>query len=231
MQFSDYHFIGAGGIGSWLIPAAVRLLAYAQQEYSAPFIYDGDSFEEHNSERQLCGADQLGLNKATAMSEVLAQQGLNSTPVDKFVDKPVLRTMLKHSDAPLVISCVDNDATRKLIIDVLEERQLDFVHITCGNSDGTDSIRASCHWHGVMAGQQIGINPALLFQNLTNPTDHAPVAGTCSAEAPSRPQLIAANFSAANLAITVLTNLLQGELDLTAHSAFANGRTFKTAIN
>ena len=61
--------------------------------------------------------------------------------------------------------------------------------------------------------------------------DHAPVAGTCSAEAPSRPQLIAANFSAANLAITVLTNLLQGELDLTAHSAFANGRTFKTAIN
>jgi hypothetical protein len=227
--------IGAGGTGGQLIPSLARLLAYHDNAAAWLTIADGDAFEEHNQTRQLCGPDQLGRNKAIWIAEHCRSIGLNNLEViDSFLDKPALRRSLLRESLPLVVSTVDNDATRAAVIAVLEERDGDWLHVTTGNADNSDGqsrISTSTHWHGVINGQPIGLSPALLFDNIANPTDNIPAHGTCAANAPSAPQLISANALSAAMALLVIQNLLDGELPASTHTAFANGRTFKLSLS
>lgn len=227
--------IGAGGTGGQLIPSLARLLAYHDNAAASLTIADGDSFEEHNQNRQLCGPTQLGRNKAEAMSDHCHSIGLDAVDhLTDFLDKPALRRLLLRGSFPLVVSTVDNDATRAAVIQVLEERDGDWLHVTTGNADNSDGqsrISTSTHWHGVIDGQPIGLSPALLFDNIANPTDDIPAHGTCAANAPSAPQLISANALSAAMALLVIQNLLDGELPTSTHTAFANGRTFKLSLS
>lgn len=227
--------IGAGGTGGQLVPPLARLLAYHDNASGAVLIADGDVFEEKNQSRQLCGPDQLGRNKAELLAEHCRANGLDTVDaITSFLDKPALRRLLLKGHCPLVVSAVDNDATRKAVIDVLSERQGDWIHVSTGNaddSDGQQRISTSTHWHGVIGEQAIGINPALLFDNIANPTDDIPAHGTCAANAPSAPQLISANALSAAMALLVIQNLLDGRMDPTSNTAYANGRTFKLAFS
>lgn len=223
--------IGAGGTGGQLIPSLARLLAYHDNATGLMTIADGDVFEDHNQTRQLCGPEQLGRNKAEVLAEHCRANGLDTVDaIPEFLDKAALRRLLLKGHCPLVVSTVDNDATRKAVIDVLEERNGDWIHVTSGNSDDADGakrINTSTHWHGVVGGQPIGLNPALLFDNIANPSDAMPAAGSCANHAPSAPQLISANALSAAMALLVIQNLLDETLDPTSNSAFCNGRSFK----
>ncbi|QPN61987.1 ThiF family adenylyltransferase [Synechococcus sp. CBW1004] len=227
--------IGAGGTGGQLIPSLARLLAYHPNAAAHLLIADGDVFEDHNQARQLCGPDQLGRNKADVLAHHCQEIGLcavRSHP--DFLDKAVLRRLLPGSTCPLIVSAVDNDATRKSVIDVLQEHQGDWLHVTTGNADDSDGrgrIATSTHWHGVIGGQPIGLSPALLFGNIARPIDAIPAHGTCAAHAPSAPQLISANALSAAMALLVIQNLLDGVMPTSHNSAFANGRTFQLTLS
>lgn len=230
--------IGAGGTGGLLIPSLARLLAYHPHASAYLLIADGDRYEEHNQSRQLCGPQQLGRNKAEAMAEHCQSLGLSHvTARPEYLDKPALRRLLHHPAAgqcPLVVSAVDNDATRAAVIAVLEERTGDWLHVTTGNADDSDGrgrINTSTHWHGVLHSQPIGLSPALLFENIARPGDAIPAHGTCVAQAPSAPQLISANALSAAIALLVIQNLLDQQLPATSNSAFANGRSFQLTLS
>lgn len=234
MFITNTLVIGAGGTGGQLIPSLARLLAYHPNASGNVWIADGDVFEEKNQSRQLCGPDDLGKNKAEALSGHCNRQGLSTSYLPMFADKPALRRWLADPGPHLVVTTVDNDATRKAVIDVLQEQQGDWLHVTTGNADNSDGkarINTSTHWHGRLNGQSIGLSPALLFDNIANPSDDIPVAGTCAAQAPSAPQLISANALSAVMALLVIQNLLDGHLDPNANSAFANGRTFQLTLS
>lgn len=227
--------LGAGGTGGQLIPSLARLLAYHPNANAALVIADGDVFEEKNQSRQLCGPAQLGHNKADALAAHCRDIGLPAvSSYADFADKAALRRLTRKATCPLVVSAVDNDATRKSVIDVLEERQGDWLHVTTGNADDSDGqarISTSTHWHGVLDGRPIGLSPALLFDNIASPSDAIPAHGTCAAQAPSAPQLISANALSAAMALLVIQNLLDGAIATTANSAFANGRSFKLTLS
>lgn len=227
--------IGAGGTGGQLIPSLARLLTYHPNANSTTFIADGDSFEDHNQERQICGPAQVGRNKAEVMAEFCRDIGLTSVcSVPRFINHDAIRQVLGDACFPLVVSTVDNDATRAAIISVLEERTGDWLHVTTGNADNSDGqfrISTSTHWHGVINGQPVGLNPALLFDNIAHPQDTIPSQGSCALQAPSAPQLISANALSSVMALLVIQNVLDDRLDFTANSAFANGRTFKLTIS
>jgi hypothetical protein len=235
MHLDHTLVIGAGGSGGQLIPSLARLLAYHPKARASLTVADGDAFEEHNQTRQLCGPSQLGRNKAEAMAELCAAQGLDFVQAcPKFLDKNGIRQQLHKLDRVLVISTVDNDATRKAVIDVLSERSGDWFHCTTGNaddSDGQQRISSSTHWHGVIDGEAVGLSPALLFPNIAEPSDVIPKQGSCALAAPSSPQLISANALAATMALLVVQNALDGRLDPTCNSAFANGRNFKLTFS
>lgn len=228
--------IGAGGSGGQLIPSLARLLAYHPSASDSVVIADGDSFEGHNQERQLCGPGQIGRNKADVLAEYCRDIGLTQVrSIADFLDRPAIRRATEQALCPLVVSTVDNDATRAAVIDVLEKRgERSWLHVTTGNADNSDGqfrISSSTHWHGVINGNPVGLSPALLFPNIAHPTDAIPAHGSCALAAPSAPQLISANALSAVMALLVIQNILDGQLDPTSNSAFANGRSFKLTLS
>lgn len=227
--------LGAGGSGGQLIPSLARLLAYHSNARASLTVADGDAYEDHNQSRQLCGPKQLGQNKAIAMAEFCADQGLDFVAAcPKFLDGNGIRQQLHSLDNVLVISAVDNDATRRAVIDVLEARPGNWLHITTGNADNSDGeqrISSSTHWHGRWDDEVIGISPGLLYPNIAEPTDRIPRQGSCALQAPSAPQLISANALSAVMTLLVVQNALDGRLEPQTNSAFANGRSFKLTFS
>ncbi len=235
MTFSpDYVFvIGVGGTGGHLAAPLARLIAYHQNTQDAKVVFiDGDEFEDKNTTRQLVGPSQVGLNKARSMVDFCAYQGLTNVDCkESFISASTFIPMLRRSNCPLVVCSVDNDATRLAIINSMKSVcQSDYMFITPGNSDGTEDVKGQVLWFGVVGGQNVGCNPANVYPNIERPQDSIPSEGSCALNAPSRPQLISANFLAASLTLTVIQNFLDGFIDPSQSSMFFNLRNMKTSV-
>jgi molybdopterin/thiamine biosynthesis adenylyltransferase len=61
----NIYIIGAGGVGSWLVPSLVRLTSAAQIT-----VIDMDTLEEKNLDRQLFKPADIGKSKAEALAEL-----------------------------------------------------------------------------------------------------------------------------------------------------------------
>ena len=197
-------------------------------------VYDGDDFEAHNVERQVHNSG----TKADRFNDLLTQQLLEPVCQSRYMSKTLL-TRLRQEDANisgarLVVAAVDNDATRKMCIQVLQDTPGDFLFVTPGNSDAADSdkaIKGNVLWFGRIADQMIGIDPSILFPNIERPQDGIPHKGSCLDNAPSTPQLIAANALAAAYTLTVVQNFLDDKMPYEASHLFFNGRNFQLTAN
>ena len=233
MQIKSTTVIGAGGTGQQLIPSLMRLLKYHPNGTEDITAYDGDEFEEHNGERQV----HTSGTKAHRMNELLMLQQLDPICMCKYISASVLKHIdrRRHNKGlHLVIAAVDNDATRKMCIETLEGLDSDFLFITPGNSDASDSetdLRGNVLWYGRVDGEQVGINPMLLFPNIEKPSDAAPREGSCTQNAPSTPQLISANLLAAAYTLTLVQNFLDDRMPLQASHLFFNGRNLSLTAN
>ena len=235
MQISATTIIGAGGTGQYLIPGLIRMLKYHPSGTTDVTVYDGDDFEEHNGERQV----HTSGSKADRMNELLQQQLLSPVCKNQYVSKQLfdairVRDARRELGLRLVIGAVDNDATRKMVINSLIDHPGDFLFITPGNSDAEDpdaAIKGNVLWYGRIDGQEVGVNPAILFPNIERPNDGIPRKGGCMEHAPSAPQLIAANALAAAFTMTVVQNFLDDRMPLQASHLFFNGRNLQLTAN
>lgn len=232
MHISATTVIGAGGTGQQLIPSLMRMLTYHESGTTNVSVYDGDAFEEHNGERQI----HTSGSKADRMNELLSQQMLPSVCRDSYMNKQKLQALRRRNPEGtlLVIAAVDNDATRKMCIEVLSEMPGDFLFVTPGNSTADDpdaAIKGNVLWFGRVGGEEIGIRPDLLFPNIESPKDGIPRKGSCIEDAPSSPQLIAANALAAAYTLTVVQNFLDDRMPFQASHLFFNGRNLQTTAN
>lgn len=236
MHFSDFFVIGVGGTGGHLAAPLARLIAYHPNTQGAKITFiDGDSFDDSNQTRQIVGESQLNMNKARAMKDYCAYQGLieNVHSKEDFVTTSTFIPLIRNSERPVIVCSVDNDATRKAILEAINSTRSDreFFFITPGNSDGVDDVRGQTLWWGRIDGVNIGMNPTIAYPNIETPSDSIPQRGSCALAAPSRPQLIAANFFAASMTLMVIQNLLDGTLDTSQSSMFFNLRNMKTTVS
>ena len=234
MRISSCTIIGAGGTGQQLIPSLLRMLQYHTEGTRDAAVYDGDEFEAHNVERQV----HTSGTKADRLNELLEQQLLPPVCQSRYMSKTLL-TRIRQADADtsgarLVVAAVDNDATRKMCIQVLQDTPGDFLFVTPGNSDASDSdkaIKGNVLWFGRIADETVGIDPSILFPNIERPQDGIPRKGSCLDNAPSTPQLIAANALAAAYTLSVVQNFLDDKMPFEASHLFFNGRNFQTTAN
>ena len=231
MRIDQSVVIGCGGTGQHLLPHLIRLLTYHPEGSTDITAYDGDEFEEHNRERQIGYSG----TKASVMDQLLIAQGLPAVCKAQYMSKDRLKAILRRGQGTvLVLAAVDNDATRKMCIDTLVASDRNFLFVTPGNSDAQDAdkaIKGNVLWFGRVDGQDIGVNPALLFPNIENPQDAIPRKGSCIEHAPSAPQLISANALAGAYTLAVVQNLLDDQMPLQASHMFFNGRSFSTTAN
>ena len=234
MKIDNVSVIGVGGSGQALLPSLMRMLKYHPNGTEDIVAFDGDDFEDHNGERQIHTTG----TKADRMNDLLQIQQLPAICRSAYVSASMLRTW-RQRDAEsnatrMVVATVDNDATRKACIDALIDNPGDFLFVSPGNSDAQDpdkDINGNVLWFGRVAGQDYGINPALLFPNIEKPMDAIPRKGSCISHAVSHPQLIAANALAASLTLTVIQGLLDDRMPVEASNVFFSGRKFQLTAN
>ena len=112
-----YHFyvIGCGGTGSLLARDLPKLFTNTQMEMT---IVDGDIVEKKNIIRQSYQQQDVGENKAVVLSKKInSLYDVKTYAEDKYLTKNELRLIIDRNKTktPVIIGCVDNDKTRKLI--------------------------------------------------------------------------------------------------------------------
>jgi len=184
--------IGAGGIGSILLPTLARYLD-TSGEKAVITVIDGDSYESKNRTRQLFS--RFG-NKAEVSVEKLSIDfpGLTFRAIEEYVtDKSILYLL---EDEDIIFSCVDNHKTRLLISDFCANELEDVVLFSGGNDFTDGNIQIFI--------RQNGKNLTLPIANkyhpeIMNPQDKRPDELGCGELVESAPQLIFANNMIASL--------------------------------
>lgn len=222
------YLLGVGGIGTSLAEPLCKLLTYHKNGTLDITLIDGDAFELNkkvakdnisletsgnmtdmgNITRQLFNPEHEGLNKAQATCLRLSYMP-HIKYVPEYINKQSFTQLLLEDNGlqytNLVISAVDNEATRKEVIEALDElTNLNFIYINSGNSLDTAHFSIWARLNNVYKFS----NPLLRYANLANPSDVVP--GRCSVQEASTPQLISANAAAANLVLMSIQNILDG---------------------
>jgi hypothetical protein len=139
----------------------------------------------------------------------------------------------------LIITSVDNHATRHAIIAALDEdNYTNFTLISPGNSsakDGEGNITAKGQAMGWAKknGEALMAHPFEKQERLAFPQDAIPGHG-CAAQAPDEPQLIVANLGAAMATLWTVNAMLHDtgwyrevHFDAITHKVIPNGKPYK----
>tara|TARA_Y100000034_G_C6896119_1_gene413177 strand:+ start:208 stop:918 length:711 start_codon:yes stop_codon:yes gene_type:complete len=211
MEVKNVKVIGCGGIGLHLLDPLCRYVNFNVDIDGIDIhLIDGDEFEHRNQERQKFA--EIG-NKAEITANRLRDEFRNIMfweHADYITEDNVL-FHLREEDC--ILLCVDNHATRKLIVERCQE--LDDVTLISGGNDYTDG--------NVMAylrrdGEDLTKPPTVVYPEIAEPEDENPGdvdedrEGGCAEEAANNPQLIVANNMAAALMLNAFYGLLHGDV-------------------
>ena len=239
MKIRSVTVIGCGGTGSHLIPSLARVMAYHPAMMEANLrLWDKDKLEEKNLIRQMFRHDDghKEMNKAVA-SALDVQPFIDSDRVHvhaEYVKGPEdlhewlfydlgIQAKEEEPALSLVVLAVDNDATRKVVYDTINEfSDLNVAIIDPGNDYYTGNVNL---WLRVQ-GHEPFCHPQHKYEQLVKPSDVIP-GGGCSKEVVSTPQLITANKMAATIVLHMIITLLDDQ-DLAEEITF-DLRQFKVA--
>jgi hypothetical protein len=212
--------IGLGGVGSIVARFGAMFLAPLTADRSARLVLiDGDSFEPSNATRMFFPS--FG-NKATVVRDGLrdhfSESRLEITAIEEYVTHQNVSRLLHGGD--IVLACVDNHATRKLLSDFCAASLADVVLISGGN-DGIGADASGRVRHGTYGNCQVYIrssgedrSPSLTryHAEIQKPVDRLPTDQSCTEMLISTPQLLLANFMAGSAILNALWLHLCGAL-------------------
>lgn len=190
--------IGLGGTGSLLAEPLARLL----KPYNCNLILcDGDNYQPSNQGRQLFSHQ---FNKAICTKMELEKRGLQVEVIPEYlVSSNVERHLSYLGEDCCVITAVDRDSTRKLTLETLRELKDNFLWISPGNDYSYGCVQSAL----CRGGEEKGVDPLEVYDNLRNPQDSHPDED-CLELSESSPQLITANMGAAWITLSIIQNLL-----------------------
>lgn len=176
------HVIGAGGTGSWLIPQLLKL--------AHPIIlWDGDTYEERNLDRQLFSKKHIGMNKAEAMATMY---GKGITPLSRWFYADADKAA-EIEEGHYIFCCADNHRARREVLDLCD--RVGCIGVVMGNGyTDSDAYIYFRDWMGSPSDPRIRY-PDILDDNTGDPIA---AAGGCTGDAQREtPQLVLANARSA----------------------------------
>lgn len=205
--------IGLGGVGSIVARYGAVFLASLQSDCFLTLV-DGDKFEPNNGTRMLFG--RCG-NKATVVRKELLPRFKASRlaiMADKrYVTPDNIGSIIQPGD--LVLLCVDNHATRKLVSDHC--RQLKNICLISGGNDGvgknsTGQVRRGTYGNVQLYlrrnGRELTVPIDQYHPEIATPKDKMPHELNCTDLVISKPQILFANLAVASAMLnTLMLNL------------------------
>jgi molybdopterin/thiamine biosynthesis adenylyltransferase len=180
--------IGLGGIGT-------RVLSEMRGFETNLLLIDGDKYEFKNLSRQFCDVTDLGRNKAQAWSAKLNCEGI---PEHLDVDNLFLL-----NDCDVILVCVDNHPSRKLVFEYAKERE-NCIVIAAGN----DLVDGNVLAYVRRAGRDYNRCPLEYHPELSSQGIH-PNNMSCAEAAVSSPQIGLANAWAALIMMCIFRNIIE----------------------
>lgn len=121
--------VGCGGLGGYVIQEIARM------RLKKLIIIDGDVFSNSNMNRQLLsGYDTLGKNKAKIYASFIQEKlGKSVEYYTKFLTEENIEIL---NGCDIVIDCLDNVKSRKLLFSECSKRNIDLVHGAIEGEDG-----------------------------------------------------------------------------------------------
>lgn len=192
--------LGAGGTGGWLLTMLDKL----SLPDDSVLIVDGDIVEEKNIIRQAFYPDDVNKYKA----EIFADKfGFNYT-TDYLDSVEMLKELIDscEGEIPIVVGCLDNNASRKIVHDLFESEIEDLIWVDSGNAERHGQVYVAVKENGnVIVESPINLDEA--FQNYEG-DERRPDQISCAEHSESAPQNIAANLTAALITFNILNNIL-----------------------
>ena len=210
------YVIGTGGTGGFVVDMLSRMIFGTTTTMT---LMDGDMVEHKNLSRQSFQHADLGKNKAEAKREQLRTvfgDVSNIEVIPGYVSSvdDLLATLLTGDTdrTPIIISAVDNIATRRIINQTIDEYPMLAVGIDAGNHDTGGQVVLFANRPVTLREDFIstlsGMLPNMLelFPEMNDIEDVVPGEGTaCEDHAESDPQSMMANV----LNATVISNVVQ----------------------
>lgn len=215
--------IGTGGTGGFTYTNLSRLLAGTKIPIH---LYDGDLVEAKNLKRQSFIADDLGNNKATSLAKHQKDWLLHPSPTivhdeylvdsDDFVGD--IYIALEEGQIPIIISAVDNVATRKLINQAVNQLEEGIAIDSGNNNQGGQVVWTSMRY--VPEKQHPFEEPVMVklanmleaYPSLQTVEDENPgLARSCDEVVESEPQAMMANSRNADIIANIVMHLLDGK--------------------
>lgn len=216
-QDCTVRVIGLGGVGSIVARYGAVFLASRQQNASM-FLIDGDKFEPSNASRMLFGRHG---NKAVVVRKELLPRFKQSQLGIAAVNEYITQDNIKHliTEKNIVILCVDNHVTRKLVSDHCAN--LKNICLISGGNDGVGKDSGGKVRRGSYGNVQIyvrrngkDITPSLkqYHPEIADPKDKHPADLNCTELVVSKPQILFSNLAVASGMLNTLLLYLSGKL-------------------
>ena len=239
-QTCNFVVIGCGGNGSFLIRDLARLIAIKNQDLLIENKYnnmhlltviDGDNVENKNIRRQNFIPADVGKNKAEVLSERYSKAyGLDVSYLGKYIksSKELADMVRSKPQIPILIGCVDNNATRSLIAQTMASLSFEGKRaywLDGGNEEFSGQVvlgntMGRLNWQNEpenyitkdmpqIKRKSLGIPVATqAFPEILEVTDKRPDQMSCDDRAVSSPQCIATNITVATIMINFCNHFI-----------------------
>lgn len=172
--------IGAGGVGTRLIPLAVPL--FAEELH----VMDGDTFTKSNLARQVMTRKEVGMNKAEAMSKMY---GVRAIP--EFLTDPE-----QLEDCEFCVCVPDNHTCRLIALQASDV--YGFPIILAGNEEYT----ANAMYYEPRY-RKSSVDPRMIYPEMMQEHERAETE-TCLEKIDDKPQTALANSMASDFALALM---------------------------
>ena len=195
--------LGAGGTGSWLAAFLDKMSLN-----NNVIIMDGDIVESKNVLRQNFKKKDVTKQKA----EVVAKSNTMSYVHGYITDTSIFHQLLTEfpeGTIPMLIGCLDNNASRKIAHDFVNEVP-EAVWIDGGNSERHGQAYVCIKEDGqIVEGFESPIDIEPAFQNFEG-DERRPDQISCAEQSESAPQNVTANVTSANVLFNIMAIFLNG---------------------